>query len=545
MSAAPWIYLDHAATTPVDPRVAAAMLDCLGRDGTYGNAASVTHAPGRAAARRVAAARASVAALIGAAPAEIVFTSGATESDNLALLGIMRPNGDRGRHLVTCRTEHKAVLDPARELERAGFEVTWIDPERDGRIDPESIRAALRADTLLVSVMHVNNEIGVIADLAAMGRLCRERGVLLHTDAAQSAGREPIDVRELGVDLVSFTAHKLYGPQGIGALWVGPRARPWLKPILHGGGHEQGLRSGTLATHQIVGFGVACELAAQSLESERVRLKSLRERLWGGLSTLEGVHRNGTPGTTVAGLLNVSFEGVEGESLVTALGGIAVATGSACSSASAEPSYVLRALGRRPELAQSSLRFSLGRGTSIAEIDAAVSAVRRAVTRLRAVAPGGTGFSPLAANGGDLTRLDPARAPASDGALDFDPLSPTVRRLFEDLPGAGSLAATAERRVCGDAGSDLDGARIRFELLIEGDNVRDARFQAWGCPHTLAVAAWLTAQLPGRRSGSLVPGDPEAWRQALEVPIEKLGRLLIIEDALRECVRHWPVSALT
>jgi cysteine desulfurase len=536
------IYLDHAATTPVDPRVVAAMQECLGVEGTFGNPSSVLHAPGRAAARRVEEARAAVAALIGAAPEEIVFTSGATEADNLALLGLMRPNRDRGRHLVSFRTEHKAVLDPLRELEREGFEVTWLTPDRDGAIDPEAIRAALRADTLLVSVMQVNNETGVLANLAAIGRVCRERGVLLHSDAAQGVGREPIDVRALGVDLLAFSAHKLYGPKGIGALWVGPRARTWLKPIIHGGGQERGLRSGTLATHQIVGFGVACELAAAALADERERQRALRERLWEGLQPLGGVYRNGPPATTVAGILNVSIEGVEGESLLAALGGLAVASGSACTSANAEPSYVLRALGRRPALAQSSLRLSLGRGSTTAEIDQAAAVIRRAVERLRAVAPAAAW--PAGCRPPRPLWSPPSSAGPAVAADPLDPLSPTVRRLFEALPGGGGFADDVGPVVSGSAGNEADGAQLRFELRIAGDTVNDARFQAWGCPHTLAVAAWLNARLPGRRRDALVPGNPESWALELGVPIEKLGRLLLIEDALQECVVRWPVAAL-
>jgi cysteine desulfurase len=535
------IYLDHAATTPVDPRVTAAMLECLAGEAAFGNAASATHDFGREAAARIHAARGSVAALIGARPEEIVFTSGATESNNLALFGIMRANGDRGRHLVTSRTEHRAVLDPVHELARSGFEVTWLTPDSEGALDPAAIGAALRPDTLLVSIMDVNNEIGARVDLRTIGQLCRERGVLLHTDAAQSVGREPFDVRELGVDLAAFSAHKFYGPKGIGALWVSERARPWLKPILFGGGQERGLRSGTLATHQIVGFGVACDLARSALHADAPRVTVLRERLWEGLARLGGVYRNGRAENAASGILNVSVEGVEGESLIAALGPLAVARGSACASETAEPSYVLRALGRRPALAQSSLRFGLGRGTTEAEIDRALALVGQAVERLRAVAS-----APLA-GAASAAAHRPHTPQAPPGGSDFDPLAPATRALFETLPGAGRLSPTgrAGALVVGCAGSESDGAEVRFYLEVAEDSVKEARFEAWGCPHTLAVASWITGQLPGRARGSLVPGEPEAWRARLGVPFEKLGRLLVIEDALRDCVQRWPLSAVT
>ncbi|MGB8327652.1 MAG: aminotransferase class V-fold PLP-dependent enzyme, partial [Steroidobacteraceae bacterium] len=387
--AAAAVYLDHAATTPVDPRVAEAMRGCLTADGVFGNPASATHEFGRAAAARVARGRERVARLIGGHAEEIVFTSGATEANNLALLGVLRANRDRGRHLVTFRTEHKSVIDPAHQLEKEGFLVTWLTPDRGGSVDPGAIRAAIRDETLLVSVMHVNNEIGVIADVAAIGAICRERNVLFHTDASQSVGRVPVNVRAIGADLLSLTAHKIYGPKGIGALWVGERARPWLKPLLFGGGQERGLRPGTLATHQIEGLGMASELAGVALAAEPARLRALRERLWTSLAGLGGVHRNGAAEAAVANILNLSFEGVEGDSLVAALGGVAVSTGSACTSALREPSFVLRALGRSAGLAQSSLRFSLGRPTTAEEIDRAAASVRAAVEWLRAIAPGG------------------------------------------------------------------------------------------------------------------------------------------------------------
>lgn len=380
------IYLDYAATTPVDPRVAEAMIECLRPGGAHGNPSSIGHEYGRRARALVEQARSRVAASIGARPECIVWTSGATESDNLAVLGAARFRADRGRHLVSARTEHKAVIDPLKQLEREGFEVTWLKPMPDGIVYPEQIEAALRPDTQLVSLMHVNNETGVIQDVAAVGKLCREHGVTFHADAAQSAGKLPIDVEAMNIDLLSITAHKNYGPKGIGALYVRRKPPVGLKPLIFGGGQEGGLRSGTLPTHQIVGMGVAFELSQREREADVARISALRERLWRGVEALGGVELNGHPERRVAGLLNVSFHGVEGESLQFALRELAVSTGSACSSASEEASYVLRALGRSDQLAQSSLRFSLGRFTTAAEIDAAIAAVARETVRLRALA---------------------------------------------------------------------------------------------------------------------------------------------------------------
>jgi cysteine desulfurase len=385
------IYLDNAATTAVDPRVVAAMLECLGADGDFANPAAVAHEPGRRAQRRIEQARAEVAVLVGTDPAQIVWTSGATEADNLALLGAARFYQSRGRHLVTSRTEHPAVLEPCRQLEREGFEVTYLKPAADGIVEPRQVEAALRHDTILVSLMHVNNEIGVVQDVGAVGRLCRERGILFHVDAAQSAGKLPIHVERDCIDLLALTAHKLHGPKGVGALCVRREPRLGLVPLLRGGGQERGLRPGTLATHQIVGMGVACRIAAEVREEERARITSLRERLWQGLSGLPGVMLNGHPTQRAPGILSVTIDGVEGESLLYALPGLAVASGSACATTSAEPSYVLRALGRSDRLAQSSLRLSLGRYTTGSDVELAVRSIRQAVERLRAVAPGSAG----------------------------------------------------------------------------------------------------------------------------------------------------------
>lgn len=381
------IYLDYAASTPVDRRVAEAMIDCLRSDGAHGNPSSLDHEYGRRARALVEQARAQVAAAIGARPGNIIWTSGATESNNLAVLGVGRFHDQGRRHIVSSRTEHKAVIDPLKQLEREGFEVTWLKPDRYGIIQPEAVSEVLRADTRLVSLMHVNNEIGVIQDIAAVGALCRRRGVTLHVDAAQSMGKLPVDVEALQVDLLSLSAHKAYGPKGIGALYVRSQPPLGLQPLIHGGGQEMGLRSGTLATHQIVGMGLALAIAEDERQAEAERLAVLRERLWHGIGALGGVELNGHPQQRVASLLNVGFRGVEGESLRFALRELAVSSGSACSTASDSASYVLRALGRSDQAAQGSLRFSLGRFTTEHEIDAAVAVVRREVARLRALAP--------------------------------------------------------------------------------------------------------------------------------------------------------------
>jgi cysteine desulfurase len=383
------VYLDNAATTPVDPRVVEAMLECLGSEGDFANPAAVAHAPGRRAQQRVERARAEVAALIGADPAQVIWTSGATEADNLALLGAARFYQTRGRHLVTSRTEHPAVLAACRQLEREGFEVTYLRPGTDGIVEPGQVEAVLRPDTILVSLMHVNNEIGVVQDIGSVGRLCRARGILFHVDAAQSAGKLPIDVERDCIDLLALTAHKLHGPKGVGALCVRREPRLGLVPLLHGGGQERGLRPGTVATHQVVGMGAACRIAAEEASEECSRIAGLRERLWQSLATQAGVTLNGHPTQRAPGILSVTIDGVEGESLLYALPGLAVASGSACATTSAEPSYVLRALGRSDRLAQSSLRLSLGRYTTADDIEQAVQAIAAAVERLRAVAPPG------------------------------------------------------------------------------------------------------------------------------------------------------------
>ena len=379
------IYMDYSATTPTDPRVAQKMIPYITEH--FGNPASRSHPYGWEAEEAVEEARAQVAALVNADPREIVFTSGATESNNLALKGIAEFYQDRGKHIITVKTEHKAILDTARELERKGFEVAYLDVLENGLIDLDALKAAIRPDTILVSVMMVNNEIGVIQDIEAIGELCRDKGVFFHVDAAQATGKVEIDLQKLKVDLMSFSAHKTYGPKGIGALYVRRKPRVRLEAQMHGGGHERGMRSGTLATHQIVGMGEAFRIAKDEMDEENARIKALRDRLWAGLSTMEEVHINGDMTQRVPHNLNVSFNFVEGESLMMAIKDVAVSSGSACTSASLEPSYVLRALGRSDELAHSSIRFTVGRFTTEAEIDAVVKLLQDKIGKLRELSP--------------------------------------------------------------------------------------------------------------------------------------------------------------
>ncbi len=379
------IYMDYSATTPVDPRVAAAMIPYLTEK--FGNPASRSHAYGWEAEAAVEHAREQVAALVNCDPKEIVWTSGATESNNLALKGAANFYAGKGKHIITVQTEHKAVLDTVRELERQGFSATYLAPEANGLIDLDKLKAALRPDTILVSVMYVNNEIGVIQDIPAIGELCREKGVLLHVDSAQATGKVAIDLQSLKVDLMSFSAHKTYGPKGIGALYVRRKPRVRLEAQMHGGGHERGFRSGTLATHQIVGMGEAFHIAREEMAAENERIRMLRDRLWNGLSSMEEVYLNGDMERRVPHNLNVSFNFVEGESLIMAIKDIAVSSGSACTSASLEPSYVLRALGRNDELAHSSIRFTVGRFTTGEEVDFAIRLLQDKIGKLRELSP--------------------------------------------------------------------------------------------------------------------------------------------------------------
>ncbi|MBV7299063.1 IscS subfamily cysteine desulfurase [Enterovibrio paralichthyis] len=381
------IYFDYSATCPVDPRVAEKMMQYLTIDGCFGNPASRSHRFGWQAEEAVDTAREHIANYLNADPREIVFTSGATESDNLAIKGAAHFYGKQGKHIITCKTEHKAVLDPCRQLEREGYEVTYLEPESNGIIDLNKLADAMREDTILVSIMHVNNEIGVIQDIKAIGELCRSRKIIFHVDAAQSVGKQPLDTQDIKVDLISMSAHKAYGPKGIGALYVRRKPRIRLEAQMHGGGHERGFRSGTLPTHQIVGMGEAFRIAKEELEKDMAHSLALRNRFFDGVKDLEAVYVNGDLEQRVASNLNVSFAFVEGESLLMALKDLAVSSGSACTSASLEPSYVLRALGLDDELAHSSIRFSFGRFTTEEEVDYAVEQVRKAVTKLREMSP--------------------------------------------------------------------------------------------------------------------------------------------------------------
>jgi cysteine desulfurase len=515
-------YLDNAASTPVDPAVIAQMQECLGEEGCFANPSATAHEAGRAAARRVERARAQVAGLIGALPEQIIFTSGATEADNLAVLGTARALAPDRRHVISARTEHKAVLDSVRQLTREGFSVTWLQPDADGRVSARSVAAALRPDTALVSLMHVNNETGVIQDIQGIGEACRAQAVMVHVDAAQSAGRLTLDVSRLAVDLLSLSGHKIYGPKGIGALFVRHAGKSSLRPLMFGGGQEWGLRPGTLPTHQIAGFGTACELAGAAQERDAARITRWRDRLWSRLESLGGVAINGERAPRVPHILNVSFAGVDGESLMSALPSLAVSSGAACNSA-AEPSYVLRALGRTVRQAESALRFSFGRFNTDEDIEAAAEQVSQAVRRLRAV-------SPAAA-----TAPDPMPLPVQGEAL-----SPQVRDLFSRLDGAGALPDSAGTVLRGAAGQESGEVWVRLHLLVRDDTVIEARFQALGCPHTLATASWLALQLAGRKRSRAQPGSPQDWARTLAVPVEKLGRLLLIEDALHAALQQWP-----
>jgi cysteine desulfurase len=381
------IYLDYASTTPVDTAVADKMMQYMTHSGHFGNPASRSHEFGWQAEAAIEDARNDVAKLIDADPREIVWTSGATEANNLAIKGCAHFNIRKGKHIITSRIEHKAVLDTCRQLEREGFEITYLDPDAEGLIQPEAVAKALREDTTIVSIMHVNNELGTLNDIVAIGEICRQHSAFFHVDAAQSAGKAAIDVEAMNVDMMSLSAHKLYGPKGIGALYVRRKPRVRIEAQIHGGGHERGMRSGTLPTHQIVGMGEAFRLGLENLATESARIKELRAKLWQGVCDMEEVYLNGSQDQNVPGIVNISFAFVEGESLIMALRDLAVSSGSACTSASLEPSYVLRALGLNDEMAHSSIRFSIGRYTSEKDIDDAIAKVRHAVEKLRELSP--------------------------------------------------------------------------------------------------------------------------------------------------------------
>ena len=381
------IYLDYASTTPVDDRVANKMMEFMRMDGQFGNPASRSHYYGWTAESAVSEARKHVADLVNADPREIVWTSGATESDNLAIKGAAHFYQKKGKHVITVKTEHKAVLDACRQLEREGFDVTYLEPMGNGLLDIQELKSEIREDTILISVMHVNNEIGVIQDIESIGNICREKGIIFHVDAAQSAGKIPIDLQKLNVDLMSFSAHKIYGPKGIGALYVCRKPRVRLEAQIHGGGHERGLRSRTLPTHQIVGMGEAFRIAMLEMDKDFQHISALKHRLWDALKDMEEVYLNGDENERYPGIMNISFNFVEGESLIMATKDIALSSGSACTSASLEPSFVLRAIGRSDELAHSSLRMSIGRFTTEREIDHTVEVVKVAVKKLRELSP--------------------------------------------------------------------------------------------------------------------------------------------------------------
>ncbi len=493
----PPIYLDYAASTPVAAEVVDAMTAVLKSPELAANPAASTHAPGRRAAAVVELARQRVADLIHAAPEEVIFTSGATEADNLAIIGTARFRQAQGRHLVTALTEHKAVLESCRYLITQGWRVTWVKTNADGVVDPATVAAALEADTVLVSLMHANNETGAEQDVAAIGSVCRQRGVLLHVDAAQSAGRLPIDVRAQNIDLLSLSGHKLYGPKGIGALFIDRQQVRRVEPLMFGGGQERGLRPGTLPTHQIVGLGAAFAMAGPRLEADRLQVTGLRNRLWEHLEAIPGVLRNGPFEPSTGHILNVSVEGVEGESLHAGLSELAVASGSACSSLTDAPSYVLRALGRSAALARSSVRFSFGRETTSDDIERAAGIFARTVAGLRRRAP----------------REGRSKAPASE------------------LPDT--------LLVRGEAGSTEVGTWVVFEAWVQDGQVSRLVSQVYGCPDTQAACDRAAQLLTGGPVAGLGTLEPLALGADLEIPTEKTARLLIIQDALRNCLADW------
>ncbi len=497
----PAIYLDYAASTPVAPEVAEAMAAALRSPELVANPSAGTHAAGRHAAAAVEVARAQVTDLIHADPDEVIFTSGATEADNLAIIGTARFRQAQGRHLVTALTEHRAVLESCRYLESQGWRVTWLKPDADGLIAPAAVAAALAPDTVLVSLMHANNETGVVQDVGAIGGLCRQRGVLLHVDAAQSVGRLPLDVRALQIDLLSLSAHKLYGPKGIGALFIDRERVRRVEPLMFGGGQERGLRPGTLPTHQIIGMGEAFRIAGPRLEADRHQVMGLRDQLWSRLQVIPGVILNGHPAHTTGHILNVSVEGVEGESLHGGLTGLAVASGAACTSLTDEPSFVLRVLGRSAALARSSVRFSFGRPTTAGEIDSAAVAFARTVTELR--------------------RRSPAAGPPAP----------------EPTPNPEERAGTLWVR--GEAGSVEAGTWVVFTARVRAARVIRLDAQVYGCPHTQAACDRVVQLLTGGNRLELGNLEPRALGAALNIPAEKTGRLLIIQDALRNCLADW------
>lgn len=516
------VYLDYAASTPTDPRVIAAMAAVLGPMHGHGNPSAIQHPHGQRANAAVEAARIQVARLIGATPREIVFTSGATEANNLAIKGACAFYEAQGRHLVTALTEHPAVLEPVGSLEAQGWHVTRLRPAADGRIHPDQLAAALRPDTVLVSLMHVNNETGIIQDIAALGAVCRERNVRFHVDAAQGAGRLAIDVGTLAVDYLSLSAHKFYGPQGIGALYVRNRPRAGLVAQMHGGSQERGRRAGTLAVHQIVGMGAAADILAQERETEQARLTELIARLETALADVPGLVWIGSAAPRVPGIRNVVIPGGARESLLASLWGtVSAAAGSACSAAEGEPSAVLQALGLDPVTAQSALRLSPGRWTREADIDRAAAALRQAIIRLQRVTAG----EPVDHLPGP-TALPPAYSTA---VCDWFARLPRTGRL---TPGPGVVQ--------GEAGAPQHGAWVRWSLAIDGHRIAQARFSAWGCPATLATAAWCAAWLEGRDRAAAARLTGAAMAEALALMGAQRSVALTVEDALKQALARQP-----
>lgn len=514
------IYLDYAATTPLDPRAVAAMRPWLtGTDG-FGNPAS-DHALGRRARAAVETARAQLAALLGASAEEIIWTSGATESNNLAIKGALEFRGQRGGHVVTSRIEHKSVLDTCRYLETQQTRVSYLTPAADGVVGVEQVLDALRPDTALVSLMWVNNETGAINPVEALAPLLRARGVLLHVDAVQAAGKLPIDLAATPIDLLSVSAHKLYGPKGVGALFVRKRPRARLAPQIHGGGHEQGMRSGTLATHQLVGFGAAAARAGEALSEEPARLRALRDRLADGLLALPGVYLNGPADARVPGIVNLSFAGVDGEALRAALPALMVSSGSACSSATREPSYVLRALGRDDELAGASLRLSLGRFTTDGEIDAALPQLRAAVGWLRSLAQPGPIAEP---------------PPLADNVFDYP--APVWQRFA--APRHVGAFETGPDLIEATAGTAASRARLCLQARRPAGGAVALRFAAYGCPVAIAVGEWLAARLQEIPPAQWSRIDVPMLRQALEIPDDKAHCAFMGEDAVRALTQQVP-----
>ena len=530
------IYLDYSATTPVDPRVAEKMMQFMTMDGTFGNPASRSHRFGWQAEEAVDIARNQIADLVGADPREIVFTSGATESDNLAIKGAANFYQKKGKHIITSKTEHKAVLDTCRQLEREGFEVTYLAPQRNGIIDLKELEAAMRDDTILVSIMHVNNEIGVVQDIAAIGEMCRARGIIYHVDATQSVGKLPIDLSQLKVDLMSFSGHKIYGPKGIGALYVRRKPRVRIEAQMHGGGHERGMRSGTLPVHQIVGMGEAYRIAKEEMATEMERLRGLRNRLWNGIKDIEEVYLNGDLEHGAPNILNVSFNYVEGESLIMALKDLAVSSGSACTSASLEPSYVLRALGLNDELAHSSIRFSLGRFTTEEEIDYTIELVRKSIGRLRDLSP----LWEMYKQGVDLNSIEWAHQSVSESGEFIMAYSEKVIDHYENPRNVGSFDNNDENVGSGMVGAPACGDVMKLQIKVNDEGIiEDARFKTYGCGSAIASSSLVTEWVKGKSLDEAQAIKNTDIAEELELPPVKIHCSILAEDAIKAAIADY------